>query len=39
MKYTVKRLLGYVGRYKYPAFLTIACMIETRPMYTAWAAS
>ena len=27
MKYTVKRLLGYVGRYKYPAFLTIACMI------------
>ena len=27
MKYTIKRLLGYVGKYKYPAFLTIFCMI------------
>ena len=24
---TIRRLLGYVGKYKYPAFLTIACMI------------
>ena len=27
MKNTVKRLLGYVGKYKYPAILTILCMI------------
>ncbi|MBQ3159464.1 MAG: ABC transporter ATP-binding protein, partial [Clostridia bacterium] len=27
MKDTIKRLLGYVGKYKYPAFLTIFCMI------------
>ena len=23
MKYTIKRLLGFVGKYKYPAILTI----------------
>ena len=27
MKNTIQRLLGSVGKYKYPAFLTIACMI------------
>ena len=27
MKHTIQRLLGYVGRYKYPAFFTIFCMI------------
>ena len=27
MKYTIKRLLAYVGKYKYPAILTIVCMI------------
>ena len=27
MKYTIKRLLGFVGKYKYPAILTIFCMI------------
>ena len=27
MKYAIKRLLGFVGKYKYPAFLTIFCMI------------
>ena len=27
MKYTIKRLLGYVGKNKYTAFLTIICMI------------
>ncbi len=27
MKYTIKRLLGFVGKYKYPAILTIICMI------------
>ena len=27
MKYTIKRLLSFVGKYKYPAILTIICMI------------
>ncbi|MBO7721126.1 MAG: FAD-dependent oxidoreductase [Kiritimatiellae bacterium] len=27
MKYTIKRLLGFVGKYRYPAILTIICMI------------
>lgn len=27
MKYTIKRLLGFVGKYKFPAILTIFCMI------------
>ena len=27
MKYIIKRLLGFVGKYKYPAILTIFCMI------------
>ena len=27
MKYTIKRLLGYVGKYKYPAVVTTICMI------------
>ena len=27
MKYIIQRLLGYVGKYKYPALITIACMI------------
>ena len=27
MKYTIKRLLSFVGKYKWPAFITIACMI------------
>ena len=27
MKYTIKRLLGFVGKYRYPAILTIVCMI------------
>ena len=27
MKYTIKRLLAFVGKYRYPAILTIVCMI------------
>ena len=27
MKYIIKRLLGFVGKYKYPAILTVFCMI------------
>ncbi len=27
MKYIIHRLLGYVGKYKYPAIITIFCMI------------
>ena len=27
MKYIIKRLLGFVGKYRFPAILTIICMI------------